>query len=74
MLADQIKGDYLLIHGTGDDNVHFQNAVSMVQALIDNDVQFQTMYYPNLAHSIYDGENARRHLWKLMSTFIKEKL
>lgn len=74
MLADQIKGDYLLIHGTGDDNVHFQNAVAMVQALIDNKVQFQTMYYPNLAHSIYDGENARRHLWKLMSTFIQEKL
>lgn len=72
-VADKIKGDYLLIHGTGDDNVHYQNAVEMVQALIDHDVQFQTMYYPNLAHSIYGG-NARRHLWRLMSNFIMEKL
>ena len=73
-LAGEIEGDYLLIHGTGDDNVHYQNAVEMVQKLIENEVQFQTMYYPNLAHSIYDGANARRHLWQLMTNFILEKL
>ena len=72
-VANKIVGDYLLIHGTGDDNVHYQNAVELVQALIDNDIQFETMYYPNLAHSIYGG-NARRHLWRLMSNFILEKL
>ncbi|MCG8374681.1 MAG: S9 family peptidase [Balneolales bacterium] len=73
LLADQILGDYLLVHGTGDDNVHYQNAVAMVDELIKHDVQFQTMYYPNLAHSIYGG-NARRHLWRLMSNFILEEL
>lgn len=73
-LADQIKGDYLLIHGTGDDNVHYQNTVAMVQALIENEVQFQTMFYPNLDHSIYDAGPARRHLWQLMTNFILEKL
>lgn len=72
-VAEKITGEYLLIHGTGDDNVHYQNAVEMVQALIDNDVQFETMYYPNLAHGI-SGGNARRHLWRLMSNFIMEKL
>ena len=73
MVADKIKGDYLLIHGTGDDNVHYQNAVAMMQALIENDVQFESMTYPNMAHAIYGG-NARRHLWRLMSDFIMEKL
>lgn len=72
-VAHKIKGDYLLIHGTGDDNVHYQNAVEMVDALIKHDVQFQTMYYPNLSHSIYGG-NARKHLFTLMSQFILEKL
>lgn len=72
-VADKIVGEYLLIHGTGDDNVHYQNAVFMMQALVDNDVQFETMSYPNLAHSIFGG-NARRHLWRLMSNFILEKL
>lgn len=72
-VAHKIIGNYLLVHGTGDDNVHYQNAVALVQALIENDVQFETMYYPNLAHSI-SGGNARRHLWRLMSDFIKEKL
>lgn len=72
-MVDKIQGEYLLIHGTGDDNVHYQNAVEMVQALIENNIQFQTMYYPNLAHSIYGG-NARQHLWRLMSEFILEKL
>lgn len=71
--VDQIQGNYLIIHGTGDDNVHFQNAVEMVDALIKADVQFETMLYPNLAHSIYGG-NARKHLYTLMSRFILENL
>lgn len=71
--VDQITGDYLLIHGTGDDNVHYQNAVILVEELIKHDVQFETMYYPNRNHGIYGG-NTRRHLWKLMSNFILEKL
>ena len=71
-VAEKIKGDYLLIHGTGDDNVHYQNTVEMVRALIEYDIQFETMFYPNLDHGIYGG-NARPHLWKMMSNFVQEK-
>lgn len=71
--AAQIKGNYLLIHGTGDDNVHFQNAVSMVDALQHYNIPFQTMFYPNRNHGIYGGET-RRHLYTLMSKFIFEEL
>lgn len=71
--ADQIEGNYLIIHGTGDDNVHFQNTVEMIDALIEADVDFETMIYPNKAHSIYGG-NARQHLYRLMTNFIQENL
>ncbi len=71
--ADQVKGNYLLIHGTGDDNVHFQNSVEMVNALLANNIQFQTMFYPNRNHSIYGG-SSREHLYQLMTKFILEKL
>ncbi|WP_421775130.1 S9 family peptidase [Gracilimonas sp.] len=71
--VDQITGNYLLIHGTGDDNVHFQNCVEMIDALIEADVEFETMIYPNKAHSIYGG-NARKHLYRLMSDFVFENL
>ena len=71
--ADQIEGNYLLIHGTGDDNVHFQNTVEMIDALVEADVDFETMIYPNRAHSIYGG-NSRKHLYQLMSDFILENL
>tara|TARA_R110002096_G_scaffold406782_8_gene605169 strand:- start:1149 stop:3323 length:2175 start_codon:yes stop_codon:yes gene_type:complete len=71
--TDQVKGNYLLIHGTGDDNVHFQNSVEMVNALLASNIQFQTMYYPNRNHGI-SGGNSREHLYQLMTNFILEKL
>ncbi|NGP89268.1 S9 family peptidase [Fodinibius halophilus] len=71
--AGQIEGNYLLVHGTGDDNVHFQNAVEMVDKLVAEDVQFETMYYPNRSHGIYGG-NTRNHLFKLLNNFILENL
>ena len=71
--ADQIEGNYLLVHGTGDDNVHFQNAVEMVNKLVLEGVQFETMYYPNRAHGI-SGGNARRHLYKMLNHFILDNL
>ena len=71
--ADQIKGHYLLVHGTGDDNVHFQNSVAMVNKLIQADVQFRTMYYPNRNHGIYGG-NTRRHLFRMLNNFILQNL
>ncbi len=71
--AEEIKGNYLLIHGTGDDNVHYQNAVEMVDALIAAGVQFETMYYPNRNHGIYGG-NTRNHLYRLLTDYILENL
>ncbi|MGF1669579.1 MAG: S9 family peptidase, partial [Balneolaceae bacterium] len=72
-LASDIKGDYLLIHGTGDDNVHFQHTADMIDALVRNNVQFQTMIYPNRNHGI-SGGNTRLHLYRLMTDFIFQKL
>jgi len=71
--AGKIKGDYLLIHGTADDNVHFQTAVELIDALIDAGVQFDLMIYPNRNHGIYGG-NTREHLYRRMSSFMLEKL
>ena len=71
--ADQLKGNYLLVHGTGDDNVHFQNAVTMQNALIANNKQFESFYYPNRNHGIYGGYT-RLHLYTLMTDFLKRKL
>lgn len=71
--AANLKGNYLLIHGTGDDNVHFQNAVSMADALQQFNIPFETMFYPNRNHGIYGGQT-RRHLYTLMTEFILENL
>lgn len=71
--ADRLKGNYLLVHGTGDDNVHFQNALDMATALEKADKQFEMRVYPNKNHSIYGG-NTRLNLYKLMTDFIMRKL
>lgn len=71
--AGQIEGSYLLVHGTGDDNVHYQNTIEMIDALVAADVDFETMIYPNRNHGIYGG-NTRRHLYRLMTEFILENL
>lgn len=71
--AAKLKGNYLLIHGTGDDNVHFQNAVAMEEALIKANKQFQTFYYPNRNHGI-SGGNTRLHLYTLMTDFLRKHL
>lgn len=71
--TDKLKGNYLLIHGTADDNVHFQNAVEMVDALIASDKQFDFYIYPDRNHGIYGG-NTRYHLFNKMTNFISENL
>lgn len=71
--ADRLKGNYLLVHGTGDDNVHFQNALDLATALEKADKQFEMRVYPNKNHGIYGG-NTRLNLYKLMTDFIERKL
>ncbi len=71
--AAKLKGNYFLIHGTGDDNVHFQNAVAMQDALIKNNKQYESFYYPDRNHGIYGG-NTRLHLYQMMTDFLLRKL
>ncbi|MDQ3289791.1 MAG: S9 family peptidase [Bacteroidota bacterium] len=71
--AAKLKGKYLLVHGTGDDNVHFQNAVAMEDALIKANKQFESFYYPNRNHGIYGG-NTRLHLYTMMTDFLLKNL
>ena len=71
--AGKIKGKYLLVHGTADDNVHFQNSIDFSDALIKANVDFDEMFYPNRNHGIY-GNNASFHLYSKMSRFILNNL
>ncbi len=71
--ANQLKGNYLLIHGTGDDNVHFQNSIELINALVKNNKQFDMMIYPDRNHSIYGG-STRFHLYTLMTNYVLENL
>ncbi len=70
---DKIKGNYLIVHGTADDNVHFQNSVEMVNAMINKGIKFDSEYYPNKNHSI-GGSKTRLHLYDKMTRYILEKL
>jgi dipeptidyl-peptidase-4 len=71
--AEKIKSSLLLVHGTGDDNVHWQNSVTMADEMIKKNVQFQTMFYPNRLHGIGD-KAARLHLYTMFTKFLLEKL
>ncbi|TVZ15568.1 S9 family peptidase [Maribacter sp. MAR_2009_72] len=68
-----LKGNYLLIHGSGDDNVHVQNSMRMIEALIQANKQFDWGIYPDKNHGIYGG-NTRIHLFNKMTNFLKENL
>ncbi|KEY19428.1 S9 family peptidase [Kaistella antarctica] len=71
--ANLLKGKYLLIHGTADDNVHFQNAMEFSEALIQNNKQFEFMAYPDKNHGIYGGQT-RPQLYQKMTNFLLENL
>lgn len=71
--VDQLKGNYLLIHGSGDDNVHYQNTMEMINALVKADKQFDLFIYPNKNHGIYGG-NTRNHLFKMMFDYTLKNL
>ncbi|MFS4494365.1 S9 family peptidase [Maribacter sp. 2308TA10-17] len=68
-----LKGKYLLIHGSGDDNVHVQNSMRMIEALIQANKQFDWAIYPDRNHGIYGG-NTRIQLYNKMTNFIKSNL
>ncbi|MGD0710909.1 MAG: S9 family peptidase [Bacteroidales bacterium] len=69
----KLKGKLLIVHGTADDNVHLQNSMMLVNALVEANKQFEMQFYPNKNHSIYGGYT-RYHLFKRMTDFILENL
>jgi len=71
--TSNMKGKYLLIHGTADDNVHFQNTMQLTEKLVDSNVEFEQFSYPNKNHGIYGG-NTRFHLFNKMTKFIEANL
>lgn len=71
--ANLLKGNFLLIHGTADDNVHFQNSMEFSEALIQNKKQFEFMAYPDKNHGIYGGQT-RPQLYQKMTDFLLENL
>ncbi len=71
--VDKLKGNFLLIHGTGDDNVHFQNSVAMVDKLVEAGKPFESFYYPNKAHSLRGG-NTIWHLYNKMTDYLVDNL
>ena len=71
--ARNLQGAYLLIHGTADDNVHYQNSLEWVDALVNANKQFDVFFYPNKNHGIFGGYT-RYHLYKKMTDFIYENL
>ncbi len=70
--AKNLKGNLLFIHGTGDDNVQYDNAEAMLNELIKYNKTFQFMPYPNRTHSISEGEGTRKHLTTLYSDFLRK--
>jgi dipeptidyl-peptidase-4 len=72
--ADKLKGKFLLVHGSGDDNVHVQNTMRLSNALIEANIPFDQAIYPDRTHSIYRGKNTRLHLYTKMTNFIEENL
>lgn len=71
--VEKLKGNYLLVHGMADDNVHFQNTVDLISALNKAGKQYELAIYPNKNHGIYGG-NTRFHLYEKMTNFILENL
>jgi dipeptidyl-peptidase-4 len=72
--ASQLKGNLLIVHGTGDDNVHFQGTEALINELVRYNKPFTMMAYPNRTHSISEGKNTTRHLYELLTRYLTQNL
>jgi dipeptidyl-peptidase-4 len=72
--ASQLEGDLLVVHGSGDDNVHYQNTEALVNALVKANKPFQLMVYPNRTHCICEGQGTSLHLFSLLTRYLQEHL
>lgn len=70
--AKNLEGDLLIVHGTADDNVHYQNTEALINELVKNNKMFQVMPYPNRSHGIYEGANTYRHVFSLLRNYLME--
>lgn len=70
--ANQLRGNLLLVHGTGDDNVHYQNSEAVINALVAANRPFTLMSYPNRTHCICEGQGTRLHLYSLLTRYLEE--
>ena len=71
--VDKLGGPFLLVHGSADDNVHYQNTMEMISALVKANKQFDLFIYPDKNHGIYGG-NTRLHLYTKMTDFVLKNL
>ncbi|MCH8144797.1 MAG: S9 family peptidase [Gemmatimonadetes bacterium] len=72
--ANQLRGNLLIVHGTGDDNVHYQGTEALINRLIEHNKHFTMMAYPNRSHGIFEGRGTTRHLYGLLTRYLKENL
>ena len=72
--AKNLQGKLLLIHGTGDDNVHYQNAEVVMNEMIKHNRPFDMMSYPNRSHAINEGDNTSLHLYSLMTRYFEQNV
>lgn len=72
--AAGLKGNLLLVHGSGDDNCHAQGTEKLANRLIELNKPFTLMYYPNRSHSIDEGDMTRRHLFELLQRYLLQNL
>jgi dipeptidyl-peptidase-4 len=70
--ADRLEGDLLVVHGTGDDNVHYQGTERLINALVEANKPFSVMVYPNRSHGIFEGQNTTLHLYSLLTRYLKQ--
>jgi dipeptidyl-peptidase-4 len=72
--AGQLEGNLLVVHGTGDDNVHYQGTERLIDELIANGKQFTMMAYPNRSHGIYEGRGTTLHVYTLLTEYLNRNL
>jgi len=72
--AENLKGNLLLMHGSGDDNVHYQNTEVLVNELIKHNKVFTMLSYPNRSHGIYEGKNTSRHVREMLTWYLLDNL
>lgn len=70
--ADRLEGNLLLVHGTGDDNVHYQGTERLINALVEANKPFSVMVYPNRSHGIFEGRNTTLHLFSLLTRYLRQ--